>query len=167
MYTVLRRAGVPVDVLDLENAVGNPGTTDRDAFLHNIEEQLAATAAGLVVISCSSSLQYTASVVVAETVRRLRPAAAIAVTGFHVAARPDDFTYDGSPFDIVVLGDPELAVVAAAESVGSGGKRPARRQRCEGERLEHTLENAPEYAFYPYTAPGLPTLPVYLSRGCP
>jgi len=166
MFTVLRRNGASVSVLDLENAIGNPGAADREAFLHNAEQRLAGVAAELIVVSCSSSLQYTASVAVADIVRRLHPRATIAVVGFHVSARPGDFAYEGSPFDIVVLGDPELALVEAAESVGGGGQ-PATRQTCEGAMLDHSVKNAPEYTFYRYTVPNLPTLPVYLSRGCP
>jgi hypothetical protein len=167
MFTVLRRAGQRVSVLDLENAVGNPGAQDRDAFMQNVQRQFEGASADLLVISCSSSLQYSASVAVAEIARRKLPKATIAVTGFHVSARPEDFSYAGSPFDIVILGDPELAVAEAAEAVGAGGGRPSSQLQCEGLMLEHTRKNAPEYAFYPYTVPGLPTLPVYLSRGCP
>jgi hypothetical protein len=166
MFTVLRRAGAEVGVLDLENAVGNPSAVDRDAFLHNVEGRLAGAVADLVVISCSSSLQYTATVAVGDLIRRLHPRAALAVTGFHVSVRPDDFAYRGSPFDFVILGDPELAVVDAAQTVGDG-KRPAQQEQCEGIMLDHSRQHAPEYTFYPYTVPGLPSLPVYLSRGCP
>ena len=167
MYTVLRRHDVPVEVLDLENEVGNPGASDRDAFLANAEAQLIARTAGLVVLSCSSSLQYTASNAVADIVRRLHPGTAIAVTGFHVSARPEDFTYEGAPYDWVILGEPEMALVEAAETVGASGKRAAVRQRCEGAGFIHSADNAPDYAAYPYTTSGLPSLPVYLSRGCP
>lgn len=166
MCSVLRRHEVDVEVLDLENAVGNPAPLDREAFLNNAEDALRRVKADLVAISCSSTLQYKASTAVAAIVRRLLPEAAIAVTGFHVSARPEDFVYEGSPFDFILLGDPELALVETAEAVAESG-RPAAPQMREGIMLEHGPENAPDYASYRYTAPNLPTLPVFLSRGCP
>ncbi len=167
MFTVLRRHGVAASVLDLENVVGNPAAADREAFLHNAEARLAEHPADLVVISCSSSLQYSAAVAVATIVRRLHPRATIAVAGFHVSARPEDFRYDDAPFDLVIRGDPEMALVEAARSVDVGVAEPLPQRVIEGILLEHSSRNAPEYAPYPYTTSGLPLLSVYLSRGCP
>lgn len=167
MFTVLRRYDVKAAVLDLENDIGNPGAADRDAFLHNAELRLAGEDAELVVISCSSSLQYSAAVATAETVRRLHPRTRIAVTGFHVSARPDDFVYEGSPFDLIVRGDPEMAVVEASLSGETRGDWSGEQLQVEGTTLEHVPRHAPEYAAYPYVTLGLSALPVYLSRGCP
>ena len=86
MCSVLRRHEVDVEVLDLENAVGNPAPLDREAFLNNAEDALRRVKADLVAISCSSTLQYKASTAVAAIVRRLLPEAAIAVTGFTARA---------------------------------------------------------------------------------
>jgi len=127
MHTVLRRGGGDVRVLDLENEVGNPGASDRDAFAANAERCLAKALAVpderpvLLVVSCLSSLQYTASMAVASLVRRLSPQTAIVVTGFHVSARPNDFAYAGAPFDWVLTGEPELTLVELARSLGETG----------------------------------------------
>jgi radical SAM superfamily enzyme YgiQ (UPF0313 family) len=128
MHTVLRRNGVDARVLDLENEVGNPGASDRDVFLTNAQRHLEKALAALgdeppmVVVSCSSSRQYAASVAIANLIRRLRQDARIAVVGFHVSARPDDFTFPGAVFDWVILGEPEMAVleIAASGSVAGG-----------------------------------------------
>jgi radical SAM superfamily enzyme YgiQ (UPF0313 family) len=171
MFTVLRQHGVDVDVLDLENDVGNPGASDRDAFAPNaqraVEKVLTESAEdpALCVVSCSSSLQYSASFAVAAILRRLRPAVPIAVTGFHVSARPDDFTYPGAvAFDWVILGEPEMALVGLATSGDGPTGGPV---LVEGTPLEHTAANLPDCEDYPYVRSGLPVLEVYLSRGCP
>ncbi len=166
MYTILRRHGVETQVLDLENEVGNPGASDRDTFAANAQKLLTDVDSDLVVITCLSSLQYLASVGVAELVREMHPRTTLAVVGFHVSARPEDFTYEGSPFDWVVQGDPELPLVEISAEVARGG-RPTRQRLVEGTTLPLTADTLPDYESYPYTRSGLHSLSVYLSRGCP
>jgi hypothetical protein len=122
--------------------------------------------AGLIVISCSSSLQYTTTLAVADMVRRLYPEMPLAVAGFHVTARPTDFTYQGAPFDWVVVGEPEKAVVELAGSA-AGGTRQAAPVVVEGTALELSAATAPDFRAYPYVKMGLTVLQTFLSRGCP
>jgi len=122
--------------------------------------------AGLMVICCSSSLQYTATLAVAEVARRLYPELPLAVAGFHVTARPTDFTYQGAPFDWVVVGEPERAVVELAGSA-PGSTRPAVPVVVEGTALDLSAASAPDFRAYPYVKKGLTVLQTFLSRGCP
>lgn len=166
LYTALRHNDVEVSVLDLENEIGNPNASDRDTFAPSVERRLAGLDPQLVVISCSSSLQYTASLAVAQVVRDVYPDVPIAAVGFHVAVRPDDFTFDGTLFDWVVAGESEPAVVELAERTGRDG-RPAACTVVEGTPLELDADTVAEVADYPYTRSGLSVLHTFLSRGCP
>lgn len=169
LHTVLRRTGVEAGVLDLENVVGNPDASDRDTFAASVERRLSnGQSAGmeLLVVACSSCLQYTAALAVGEVARRLYPDLPIAVAGFHVTARPDDFTYNGSPFDWVIVGESEMALVELAGGAARNG-RPAGPVVLEGTALTLDADTTPDYAAYPYVREGLTLLPVFLSRGCP
>ena len=157
-----------VDVLDLEAELGNPADDEaRAAFLGRAEELLRARPADLVVISCWSALQYSAAVAVAERVRRLYPDAVIAVEGHHVSVRPDDFAYEGSPFNWLVVGEAESAVVELARAVAEGDRDTQSCRPVEGTPLPLDADHIPEFAAYPYAATGLPEMGVFLSRGCP
>ena len=166
LFTVLRHHDVEVSVLDLENEIGNPNASDRDTFSSNVERRLAGLDPELVVISCSSSLQYTASLAVAEVFRDVFADVPIAAIGFHVAVRPSDFIYEGTPFDWVVAGESEPAVVELTERTAGDG-RPAECSLVEGAPLELDIDAVPEVADYPYTRSGLSVLHTFLSRGCP
>jgi hypothetical protein len=164
----LRRAGFTVDVLDLEVECGNPGDdAGRAAFRECADGLLAAGPADLVLVSCWSALQYTAAVAVAEDVRRLHPAAVIAALGYHVSVRPDDFSDAGLPFDWLIVGEAESAVVTVAAAVAGGDRRTGVCRALEGRPLPLDAEHAPDYTAYPYAGRDLPELGVFLSRGCP
>jgi hypothetical protein len=168
MLTYLRRHDLAADVLDLEVELGgNPAAGGQERYLAKAEELLRARPAAVVVFSCWSSLQYSATVAVAECVRRLYPETVIAVSGYHLTARPVDFTYEGSPFNWLLVGDPETALVEIAGAVARGDRDVLGCRALEGMPLELSAETVPDYAAYPYTGGGLLTLPVYLSRGCP
>ena len=121
----------------------------------------------LVVVSCWSALQYSAALAVAERVRRQQPDAVIAVQGYHVSVRPDDFNDAGAPFDWLIAGEAESVVVTLARAVAAGERETGACHSLEGTPLALDAEHVPDYAAYPYTAQGLPELGVFLSRGCP
>jgi hypothetical protein len=164
----LRRAGFTVDVLDLEVECGNPGDdASRETFLRRSHELLASRPTDLVFVSCWSALQYTAAVAAAEGVRRLHPAAVIAALGYHVSVRPDDFSGAGAPFDWLIVGEAESAVVTVAGAVAGGDRQIGACRALEGRPLPLDAAHAPDFAAYPYAARDLPELGVFLSRGCP
>ena len=168
LLTELRRAGYSADVLDLEAELGNPADdVARESFLQIADGLLAEREADLVVISCWSALQFTAAVSVAERVRRQWPDAVIAVEGYHVSVRPDDFNDPGAPFDWLIVGEAESAVVTLAGQVAAGERETGACHSLEGTPLPLDTEHLPDYATYPYAAEGLPELGLFLSRGCP
>lgn len=168
LFTELRRAGFAADVLDLEAELGNPADdVARESFLQIADALLAEHEADLVAISCWSALQYTAALAVAEKVRRQQPEAVIAVHGHHVSVRPDDFNDPDAPFDWLIAGEAETAVVTLAGSVADGERETGVCRSLEGTPLPLDAAHLPDHAAYPYVSEGQPELGLFLSRGCP
>jgi hypothetical protein len=168
LFTELRRAAFEADTLDLEAELGNPADdAARESFLHIAGGLLAEREADLVVVSCWSALQYSAALAVAERVREQSPDAVIAACGHHVSVRPDDFNDPGAPFDWLVAGEAETAVVTLARQIEAGDRQTGVCHSLEGTPLPLDADHLPDYAAYPYTAEGLPELGLFLSRGCP
>lgn len=167
VWSALRRAGCETAVLDLEAELGDPADElAREAFLTLADGLLAEAEADVVVVSCWSALQYSASLAVAERVRRHLPEAVIAVFGHHPSVRPEDFEATGL-FDWLIAGEAETAAVTLALEAGGGPGEPGSCLRLEGTPLPLDAAHLPDYAAYPYVAPGMHELGVFLSRGCP
>jgi radical SAM superfamily enzyme YgiQ (UPF0313 family) len=168
LFTELRRAGFAADVLDLEAELGDPqDEVARESFLQIGGALLAEREADLVVVSCWSAHQYTAAVAVAQRARELWPEAVTAVCGHHVSVRPDDFNDEGSPFDWLIVGEAETAVITLANQVAAGERETGACHSLEGTPLALDAAHLPDYAAYPYAEEGLEELGVFLSRGCP
>lgn len=143
-----------VTVLDLEAECGRPGTEEqRKRFLDRGLERVLSAEPDIVAVSCWSSLNYLASVRLAEGIRRERPAAKILVGGYHPTFRETDFRYPGSPFDFVGSGEIE----GAAHFLGI--ELPARTGYGP-------WAAKPEFLSYPYVRRG-GVVGVFLSTGCP
>ena len=168
LFTELRRAGFAADVLDLEAELGNPqDDVARESYLQIGGALLAEREADLVVVSCWSALQYTAAVAMAQRARELWPDAVTAVCGHHVSVRPDDFNDPGAPFDWLIAGEAETAVVTLAAQVAAGERETGACHSLEGTPLALDAAHLPDYAAYPYSEEGLEELGLFLSRGCP
>ena len=168
LFTELRRAGFAAGVLDLEAELGNPqDDVARESFLQIGGALLAEHEADLVVVSCWSALQYTAAVALAERARELWPDAVIAVCGHHVSVRPDDFNDPGAPFDWLIAGEAESAVLTLARRVAAGERETGACHSLEGTPLPLDADHLPDHAAYPYAEEGQEELGLFLSRGCP
>jgi hypothetical protein len=168
LFTELRREEFPVAVLDLEAELGNPGDDlARESHLQIGGSLLAEVDADLVVVSCWSALQYTAALAMAARVREHMPDAVIAVCGHHVSVRPDDFNDPGAPFDWLIAGEAETAVLALARQIEDGARETGACHSLEGTPVPLDAAHLPDYAAYPYADEGLPELGLFLSRGCP
>jgi hypothetical protein len=168
LHTELRRAGFRTAVLDLEAELGNPqDEVGRESFLQIGSALLSEHEADLVVVSCWSALQYTAALATARRVRERLPDAVIAVCGHQVSVRPDDFNDPGAPFDWLVAGEAETAVVTLALQIEAGERETGSCRSLEGTPLPLDADHLPDYAAYPYIDTGLPELGAFLSRGCP
>lgn len=159
------RAGADVTVVDLvcERALGR---VDFPALFEG------PTGAGYDVIglSCYSSFDYLPLVALAEIARRVAPRAVIVAGGYHVSARPGDFVFEGSPFDVAVVGEGERPLAEVVASVVGGEPM---RGRVLGPDPIAVLDELPEtdwsvLARYRGVARRVASqVEVYLSRGCP
>ena len=167
IFTHLRRAGVSTMVADLEVELGNPVVTEQTHFLEQATARLFGEGADVVAFDCWTAQQYSATVALAEALRRERPQTVIAVWGYHPTVRPDDFTYDGTPFNWLLEGEAENALRDVVEKVAGGDRDVSGCRVVVGAPLAHTAEDAPDYAAYHLARPGMDSLGIYLSRGCP
>ena len=74
----------------------------------------------IVALSAYSSFDHLKCTAIAEMIRELHPNAVIMVGGYHPSARPLDYVFDGSPFDVAVVGEGEKPLVRVIESVAGG-----------------------------------------------
>ncbi len=164
IYSYLRAHDADIEVLDLSARLGNPRPEEVDSFLADGMEAIRQHDFEIIGISCWSSLEYLAAVEFATRVRAERPATLIVVGGFHPTAVPADFTYTGSPFDIVVSGEGETALLQIVREAARGGGAAARvvsGTPLPMDRSYFDLDGFPDLTQRPFA------VGVYMSRGCP
>jgi radical SAM superfamily enzyme YgiQ (UPF0313 family) len=163
LFSHLRAAGVEVDVVDLQVELGNPGPDGVEEYLRRADELVAARRPELLAISCWSSLEYLGAVEVARRAKARDPEVRIVVGGYHPTAVPEDFTGPDMPFDLVVRGEGEVALL---EAVTAGLQPGGGCTVIDGSPLPLDRP-ALDFAAYPYVKDRPGELAVYLSRGCP
>ncbi|HNX81366.1 MAG TPA: cobalamin-dependent protein [Candidatus Omnitrophota bacterium] len=152
VYTFLQRF-FEVIVLDMENEFLRPGNKEAlNVLKKKALERVMSIDADYLGISCWSSLNYLSSKFFAEEIKKIKPRMPIIVGGYHPTVMPDDFTYDGSPFDYVVQG----SVNGIVQTLGLS--------------VDHAIDTMhfekPDYFSYPYS-PSTNEVGIYLSYGCP
>jgi hypothetical protein len=167
VHTHLTRGGVVVDVLDLDDALGPVADAagvgpylDRAAAL--LRERSAPS---LVAVDCWTVLQYSAAMGVAARVRSTWPATPIAVFGQHPTVRRDDFTAGDTPFDWVIQGDAEPALLDLARDTALVHE-DGHCHVVAGEPFPLTADTLPDFSTFPVEGEPVDELGVYLSRGC-
>ncbi|MBN1803462.1 MAG: B12-binding domain-containing radical SAM protein [Candidatus Lokiarchaeota archaeon] len=114
------RAGTRTGIVDLRIesekltniASKNPFNDDRvKKELIEILERNQIAEFDNVGINCYTSYQYAYSVFVAQVIKEEYPDKVLIVGGYHPTAVPHDFLYDGSPFDYLIRGEGELALL--------------------------------------------------------
>jgi protein-L-isoaspartate(D-aspartate) O-methyltransferase len=124
----------------------------------------------VIALGLYSSFDYLKCVAIAEAARGLYPDAVIVAGGYHASARPGDVIYDGSPFDVCIVGEGELPLVKVIESVSGGA--PLRGEILGPEPVD-VLDDLPpsDWSFlerYRAVARKVNSqAQVYFSRGCP
>jgi radical SAM superfamily enzyme YgiQ (UPF0313 family) len=164
LYSFMRAHDIEPQVLDLQTEFGNPAPEQVDEFVTRGTERLLSFDFDVLGVSCWSSLEYLAAIEFAGRVRARRPGTLIVVGGYHPSARPGDFTYAGSPFDVVVTGEGEAALLELLRDggvTGGGATRVVAGEPLPMDRLCFDLEG------YPYLTARPASVGVYLSRGCP
>lgn len=124
----------------------------------------------VIAFSVYSSFDFLKCMALAELARELNPDALIAAGGYHASARPTEHVFDGSPFDVCVVGEGENALVKMIESVEGGA--PLRETILASDPILD-LDTLPpsDWTFLdrykPIARKMASQAQVYLSRGCP
>ncbi|MCA9654114.1 MAG: radical SAM protein [Myxococcales bacterium] len=124
----------------------------------------------VVAISVYSSFDHLPCGAIAELVRERWPQAVIVAGGYHPSARPLEYLRDGSPFDVVVVGEGERPLLKVVESVAGGA--PLRQVMLGPDAIDHLDELPPSDWSLLRRYRGVARryasqAQVYLSRGCP
>jgi radical SAM superfamily enzyme YgiQ (UPF0313 family) len=163
LFLFLRHHKIDVEVLDLENEIERPRNEDEvKKFFKKATELISKLNFDIVAISCWSSLNYLSSISVADICKGINHRSIIVVGGYHPSALPGDFIYKKSPFDFIVTGEGETALLEicrnekkneVAPSIISGTPLALEKQCVDDwKRYKYTNLSATEY--------------IYLSRGC-
>ncbi len=124
----------------------------------------------VVGFSCYSSFDFLLIEAMATIARGVLPGAVLCAGGYHVSARPGDFLYEGSPFDVAVVGEGERPLATIVASVEGGA--PLRGVVLGPDPL-HNLDELPETdwsyleRYRPFARRLASQAEIYLSRGCP
>jgi hypothetical protein len=124
----------------------------------------------VVALGCYSSYDHLKCLALAEAARAFRRDSVIVAGGYHASARPDDIVYDGSPYDVCIVGEGEHPMARVVESVAGGA--PLRNAVLGPEPVE-VLDELPVtdwsyLARYRAVARRVTSqAQLYLSRGCP
>jgi protein-L-isoaspartate(D-aspartate) O-methyltransferase len=159
------KTGAKIDIRDLE--------TERALGAVSLPALLAGDHGDgydVIALGVYSSFDYLKCVALAEIARTLYPHAVIVAGGYHASARPGDIVYDGSPFDVCIVGEAEKPLVTVIESVAGGS--PLRGAILGPDPVE-VLDDLPpsDWSFlarYRSIARKVNSqAQVYFSRGCP
>lgn len=158
---VQAHTGVRVELLDLNYEGGDHRSLAQT--LHNLGPFL------LIGISCYSSYDYMRTMALAAFVRELYPDVLMVSGGYHASALPGDVVYDGSPFDVAIVGEGELPLLGLVRTL-LGGQRP--QPGVVGPQVVEELDDLPPYRwelldrYWPRAHHIGRKLQLYLSRGC-
>lgn len=166
MATYVReRTGAKVEIVDLyaERAFG-------PVDLARIFGGADGKGYDVIGFSCYSSFDFLKMEAVAAVARSICPDAVICSGGYHTSARPTDFVYEGSSFDVAVVGEGERPLARIVESVKGGA--PIRGEILGSDPIEDLEELPPtDWSFLdrykPIARKIASQVQVYLSRGCP
>lgn len=163
LFSFLRHNKINVEVFDLENEIGRPKNEDEvKIFLERASEIISRFNFNIVAISCWSSLNYLSSISVADICKGINHRSTIVVGGYHPSALPGDFIYERSPFDFIVTGEGEVALVKICKNEE---RKDAGTKIIHGTPLLLDKEFATDWKHYKYTRLSSADN-IYLSRGC-
>jgi len=123
----------------------------------------------IVAISCYSSYDYLKVMALAAWLRPFAPGAWFVVGGYHPSACPEDFQVDHSPFDYVVVGEGEQALVDLLGMRHASITPDSRTILGGATDLRTTIPYPFELLerYRPVVARVANRFELYLSRGCP
>jgi radical SAM superfamily enzyme YgiQ (UPF0313 family) len=163
LFSFLRHNKINVEVLDLENEIERPKNENGvKEFLEKALELISRFDFDIVAISCWSSLNYLSSISVADICKVVNQRSIVVVGGYHPSALPHDFMYERSPFDFIVTGEGETALLEISKN---GKKKEVAPRIILGDPLSLKKQFATDRKHYKYTNL-FPVECIYLSRGC-
>jgi len=161
------RTGADVTVVDLvSEAALHGGTVDMPRVFRGED----GNGYDLIALGVYSSYDHLKCLSLASLAREMYPEAVIVAGGYHVSARPDDVVYDGSPYDVCIVGEAEHSMVTVIESITGGA--PLRGVVLDSTPVK-VLDDLPvtDWSFlarYKGIARKVASqTQLYLSRGCP
>ncbi|MFI5363799.1 MAG: B12-binding domain-containing radical SAM protein [Elusimicrobiota bacterium] len=165
LFSHLRSRGVDVEVLDLEIEFGRVDSSNLADYSKRARELLAAPDFDIAAISCYTTFDFTGALETARLCRETHPDCEIATGGYHPSGLPADFRGAGSPFDVLISGEAEIALEELAG--GTHERTPGQARIIQGKPLELTDDYRLEWEAYPYSHLSPPVQNMVLSRGCP
>ncbi len=169
LATYLRKhTGVDIEIRDLvgEAVLSKSGRPN----LAQILDHEDGRGYDIIAFSVYSSFDLLKCEAIASIARERWPEAVIVAGGYHASARPTEIVYEGSAFDVCVVGEGEKPLVEIVESVLGGEPM---RQRILGPDAIDDLDVLPatDWSFlnrYRGVARKMASqTQLYLSRGCP
>lgn len=161
---VAQRAGAIVDVVDL----------DHERALGPVDLARIVRRAGapydLVGVSCYSSYDYLKVLAIGARLRDLLPKAWLVTGGYHVSARPDDFTGNDSAFDFAIVGDGETPFARLVDALQTGRRPLLRVLGPDSVPDPNDVDPLPWELlerYRPVARRVASQAEIYLSRGCP
>ena len=126
MAAFLERDSFQVSVYDAPLNVSNPviqvgSTIVMGDSWNEVEASLGSSVSNIIGISCGFSSQLSNTLKTAALARKYNPDAVIIVGGPHASVMPGDLLKDGSPIDLVCIGEGEYTLRDLASVVASGG----------------------------------------------
>jgi len=182
--------GIKTEIIDLKtNAFGPLSGVTRHRLERMILERLKQAKPSLVGITCLVT-EVNEVLDLSADVKNLMPYTVIVVGGIHPSMYPEDFLYDGSPIDYVVIGEGEETFTELATAAINGDSVQEIRSIVwfEGQSVQKTPSRPPigdldkiPFPLYEqidtdyYFRPGiniirnmfLSTAQIFTSRGCP
>jgi anaerobic magnesium-protoporphyrin IX monomethyl ester cyclase len=126
MAALLERDSFQVSVYDAQLNVSNPvaqvgSTIVMGDTWDTVDANLRSSAANIIGISCGFSSQLSNTLKTAALARKSHPDAIIIVGGPHASVMPNDLLQEGSPINLVCIGEGENTLRDLASVVASGG----------------------------------------------
>jgi len=163
LFSFLRYNKINAEVLDLENEIGRPKNEDEvQKFSEKTFELISRFDFDIAAISCWSSLNYLSSILVADICRAVNHQSVIAVGGCHPTALPCDFMYERSPFNFIITGKGEIALLGICKKEKRAQAAPG---IIQGTPMSLKGQLVADWQGYKYTNI-ISEACVYLSRGC-
>ncbi|MEK6646930.1 MAG: cobalamin-dependent protein, partial [Candidatus Firestonebacteria bacterium] len=176
LFSYLKAHGVSeIEILDLGVEIREDIKVEEDVveFERRCEQLIGCYKFDIACISCFTTFNYTASVLVGKLCRKINPNANIVVGGWHGQLCPEDFLESKGIFDFLVVGQGEKILLDIVK--GKIEKNDEKTRLVYGENLATEDYNTFDYEFSDYIlhcqslkdTENITTIEFNLSQQCP